>query len=164
MAENRGGDREVGDAGGRQRGAADQRGAERQGADAQGGGSKSTAGQNAGKQGARERVAARGAEQRGDDAPDPGTDRARPATDRGGPVGLLTLVCLTCGNHKYFEETPPPAVTCERCGGTVFRNFFTPTERDEATLSQLEETARSIALDEESPDITADELRDLNNP
>jgi hypothetical protein len=46
----------------------------------------------------------------------------------------------------------------------VFRNFFTPTTADEATISQLEETARSIALDEESPDISADELRDLNNP
>ena len=81
-----------------------------------------------------------------------------------GPQGLLTLVCLTCGNHKDFEENPPASLTCERCGGTVFRNFFTPTEADEATISQLEETARSIALDEESPDTSPDEVRDLNNP
>jgi hypothetical protein len=81
-----------------------------------------------------------------------------------GPEGLLTLVCLTCGNYKYFEERPPATVTCEKCGGTVFRNFFTPTEPDEATLSQLEETARSIALDDGSPQTSADELRDLNNP
>jgi hypothetical protein len=84
--------------------------------------------------------------------------------DNRGPEGLLTLVCLTCGNHKDFETTPPDRVTCEKCGSTVFRNFFTPTEADEATISQLEETGRSIALDEESPQISADELRDLNNP
>ncbi len=91
--------------------------------------------------------------------------RADARTDRDGPEGLLTLVCLTCGNEKFFEEQAPRGtVTCERCGGTVFRNFFTPTEPDEATLSQLEETARSTALDEDSPEISADELRDLNNP
>ncbi len=84
--------------------------------------------------------------------------------DRDGPKGLLTLVCLTCGSEKVYDENPPQRVVCERCGGTVFRNFFTPVEEDEATISHLEETARSIALDEESPDISADELRDLNNP
>ena len=87
------------------------------------------------------------------------------AGDKSGPEGLLTLVCLTCGNEKFYADAPPASgVVCERCGGTTFRNFFTPTEPDEATISQLEETARSIALDEESPDISADELRDLNNP
>jgi hypothetical protein len=141
---------------------AENQGADRQGEDRAGSGGSRRAAK--GKQGARERVGARGADQRGDDVPDPGSRRARPATDRGGPEGVLTLVCLTCGNHKDFDEAPPAVVTCERCGGTVFRNFFTPTERDEATISQLEETARSIALDEESPDISADELRDLNNP
>ena len=141
---------------------AEKRGAERQDDDrARAGGSRGPARST---EGARGRVAARGADQRADDAPDAGTRRTRPATDRGGPEGLLTLVCLTCGNHKDFDDAPPAALTCERCGGTVFRNFFTPTERDEATISQLEETARSIALDEESPDISADELRDLNNP
>lgn len=84
--------------------------------------------------------------------------------NRDGPKGLLTLVCLTCGNRKDYEDTPPERVVCERCGGTVFRNFFTPTDEDEATISQLEETARSVALDEESPDTSVDDLRDLNNP
>ncbi len=83
---------------------------------------------------------------------------------RDGPNGLLTLVCLTCGNRKDYEDNPPARVVCERCGGTVFRNYFTPTDADEATISQLEETARSVALDEESPETSADDLRDLNNP
>ena len=84
--------------------------------------------------------------------------------DPDAPRGLLTLVCLTCGSYRYYEDTPPETVTCQRCSGTVFRSFFTATEYDEATISHLEETARSIALDEESPAISADELRDLNNP
>lgn len=84
---------------------------------------------------------------------------------RDGPDGLLTLVCLTCGNEEFVSEGPPPAhPVCQRCGGTVFREFFTPTEHDEATISRLEETARSVALDEESPDIAPDDLADLNNP
>ena len=79
--------------------------------------------------------------------------------------GVLTLICERCGNEMYFaDKAPPPQPVCSRCGGTVFRDFFTPTDPDEATLSQLEETARSIALDEESPDITSSDLHDLNNP
>ncbi len=83
--------------------------------------------------------------------------------DKEGPTGLLVLVCLTCGNEKNFENDPPTIVTCENCGGTVFRNYFTPTESDEATVSQLEQTARSVALDSGSFDVSEDELRDLNN-
>ncbi|MEJ7812611.1 MAG: hypothetical protein WKG32_19520 [Gemmatimonadaceae bacterium] len=80
-----------------------------------------------------------------------------------GPEGLLTLVCLTCGNEKSFETTPPAALTCDKCRGTVFRNYFTPTERDEATLSLLEQTERSTALDDASPESSADEVRELRN-
>ena len=84
--------------------------------------------------------------------------------DKEGPTGLLALVCLTCGNEKNFESDPPQIVTCEKCGGTVFRNYFTPIESDEATVSQLEQTARDIALDGGSFDVSADDLLDLNNP
>ena len=81
-----------------------------------------------------------------------------------GPEGMLTLVCLTCGKEKYFSDQPPGDVTCDRCGGTVFRSFFTPTSPDGATLLHLEETSRSMALDEESPETTDGDLQDLNNP
>lgn len=77
---------------------------------------------------------------------------------------MLTLVCLTCGNEKYFADRPPGKVTCERCGGTVFRSFFTPTAPDAATEAALEDSARSVAMDEESPDTTAGDLEDLNRP
>ena len=83
--------------------------------------------------------------------------------DRRGPSGLVTLVCLTCGNEKFFDRAVPDAVTCERCGGTVFRNFATPTEPDEATIAQLEEQARSISYGDPSPDTAPDDLRDLDS-
>lgn len=79
-----------------------------------------------------------------------------------GPVGLITLVCLTCGNEHFYDHTVPPSVKCDRCGGTVFRQFATPTEPDDATVASLEEQARSIALGDDSPQTTLDDVRDLD--
>ena len=79
-----------------------------------------------------------------------------------GPVGLITLVCITCGNEKFYDQAVPNAVICEKCGGTVFRNFATPTEPDDASIAQLEEQARSISYGDSSPDTTASDLRDLD--
>jgi hypothetical protein len=81
---------------------------------------------------------------------------------RGGPVGLVTLVCLTCGNENTYDQSVPSSVRCAKCGGTVFRQFATPTEPDEATIAQLEEQARSIALDDDSPQTSRDDVRDLD--
>jgi DNA-directed RNA polymerase subunit RPC12/RpoP len=80
-----------------------------------------------------------------------------------GPEGMLTLICITCGNEMYFTTKPPANEPCSRCGSTVFRSFFTPTVRDEATESMLEDTTRSISLDGGS-DSTVGDLRDLNSP
>jgi len=82
--------------------------------------------------------------------------------DNKGPRGLVTLVCLTCGNEKFYDNAVPSAVTCEMCGGTVFRNFATPTEPDEASIAQLEEQARSIAYGDSSPDTLRGDIRDLD--
>ena len=82
---------------------------------------------------------------------------------RTGPVGLVTLVCLTCGNEHFYDQSVPTSVKCERCGGTVFRQFGTPTEPDEATIASLEEQARSIALDDDSPQTASDDVRDLDS-
>jgi hypothetical protein len=81
---------------------------------------------------------------------------------RGGPIGLITLVCLTCGNEHFYDDAVPPSVKCEKCGGTVFRQFATPTEPDEAAIAQLQEQARSIALDDDSPDTLPGDARDLD--
>ena len=78
-----------------------------------------------------------------------------------GPNGVITFVCITCGNERFFDHSVPSSMTCETCGGTVFRQFATPTEPDEATIAQLEEQARSIALDDDSPDTTVEDVLDL---
>jgi len=84
------------------------------------------------------------------------------ANDRG-PTGLVTLVCLTCGNVKSFDKSVPDAVKCEKCGGTVFRNFETPTEPDEASIAALDEQARSISYGDSSPDTSPGDVRDLDS-
>lgn len=82
--------------------------------------------------------------------------------DNSGPRGVITLVCLTCGKEYFYEQAAPPAQkTCEQCGGTVFRQFATPTEPDEAVIVTLEEQARSIAYGDASPDTGPDDVRDL---
>lgn len=82
--------------------------------------------------------------------------------DDKGPTGLITLVCLTCGNEKFYDTAVPNAVTCDKCGGTVFRTFATPTEPDDATVATLEEQARSISYGDPSPDTSAGDVRDLD--
>lgn len=79
-----------------------------------------------------------------------------------GPEGVITLICLTCGNEEFYDHTLPVSVTCDKCGGTVFRQYATPTEPDDATVAGLEAHARSMALDDDSPDTTPDDLRDLD--
>lgn len=81
---------------------------------------------------------------------------------KNGPVGLVTLVCLTCGNEHFYDSAVPSSLTCEKCGGTVFRQFATPTEPDEASIAQLEAQARSIALDDDAPQTAPDDVLDLD--
>ena len=80
-----------------------------------------------------------------------------------GTQGVVTLVCLTCGNEKDFDKAVPNTVTCEKCGGTVFRNYATPTEPDDATIATLEEQARSISYGDSSPDTEPGDVRDLDS-
>ncbi len=82
--------------------------------------------------------------------------------DRSGPHGIVTLVCLTCGQEQFYERAVPDALKCDKCGGTVFREFATPTEPDEASIAQLEEQSRSMAYGDSSPDTTLDDVRDLD--
>jgi DNA-directed RNA polymerase subunit RPC12/RpoP len=85
-------------------------------------------------------------------------------TNANGPEGMLTLVCINCGKELFFTTKPPKDnEPCPKCGGTVFRSFFTPTVRDDATEAMLEDTSRSIALDSAPTDSPKGDLRDLNN-
>ena len=87
---------------------------------------------------------------------------ANPDRNRG-PSGVTTMVCLTCGNEKTFDDRVPKSLKCDKCGNTVFRQFDTPTEPDDATISQLEEQARSMSYGDASPQTSPDEVRDLDD-
>jgi DNA-directed RNA polymerase subunit RPC12/RpoP len=76
-------------------------------------------------------------------------------------ASVTTMVCLTCGAEQFFEGAVPSGLKCARCGSMVFRIFDTPTVRDEATIAHLEEEARSIQYGDPSPQISPDELKDL---
>lgn len=74
---------------------------------------------------------------------------------------IVTMVCLTCGSEKFFEEAVPEFMKCDKCRSTVFRAFATPTTPDEASISRLEEQARSVSYGDLSPETSRTDLRDL---
>lgn len=76
---------------------------------------------------------------------------------------VTTMVCVTCGAEQFFDDAVPSALTCPKCQSTVFRPFTTPTARDEATIAQLEEQARSMAYGDSSPATSPDDVRDLES-
>ena len=76
--------------------------------------------------------------------------------------GLVTLVCITCGREQFHSHSVPQSTICDKCGGTVFRTFATPTDPDDATIAALEEQARSISYGDPSPDSTRGDVRDLD--
>ena len=80
-----------------------------------------------------------------------------------GPGYVTTMVCVTCGAEQFFDDAVPAGLTCSKCQSTVFRAFNTPTERDDATIAQLEEQARSIAYGDSSPATSPDDVRDLES-
>ena len=85
-----------------------------------------------------------------------------------GPVedpaeGVLTLVCFTCGKEYFFTDTAPPeGISCEKCGGTVFRNFFTPAADDEVARDFEDSTARDLDPDDAEGDTMPGDIIDLN--
>ena len=81
-------------------------------------------------------------------------------TGKDGPVA--TMVCVTCGAEQFFDGPVPSALTCEKCGGTVFRAFDTPAADDEAAASAAEEQARSMSWGDASPQTSRDEVIDLD--
>jgi DNA-directed RNA polymerase subunit RPC12/RpoP len=82
--------------------------------------------------------------------------------NRKGSGFVTTMVCVTCGAEQFFDDAVPSNLVCPKCQSTVFRQFTTPTARDEAVIAQLEEQARSISYGDPSPDTTADDVRDLD--
>jgi hypothetical protein len=76
---------------------------------------------------------------------------------------VTTMVCVTCGAEQFFDDAVPATLKCPKCQSTVFRQFSTPVERDEASIAQLEEQARSMAYGDSSPATSPDDVRDLES-
>jgi len=76
--------------------------------------------------------------------------------------GVLTLVCLQCGKEVFFsDDAPPEGMSCEKCGGSVFREFFT-AEGDEAADDFRDVTERDLDTDDPEGDTLPGDLIDLN--
>jgi hypothetical protein len=76
---------------------------------------------------------------------------------------VTTMVCVTCGAERFFDNAVPASLTCPKCHSTVFRQFTTPTTRDDAAIAQLEEQARSMSYGDASPATSPDDVRDLES-
>jgi hypothetical protein len=75
---------------------------------------------------------------------------------------VTTMVCVTCGAEQFFDDAVPAHLVCPKCHSTVFRQFTTPTVRDEAEIEALDEQARSISYGDASPDTSPGDVRDLD--
>ncbi len=78
--------------------------------------------------------------------------------------GVLVQVCEVCGKHYTFDDRQPPAnMTCEKCGNGVFRSFFDVTSSDDVEDDFRAATERDLATDDPATDVTAADIRDLDN-
>jgi hypothetical protein len=89
--------------------------------------------------------------------------RENPAGDETeGVDAVLTLICEKCGKDYFFEADPPPErMTCEKCGGTVFRSFHS-TIGDEAADDFRDSTERDLDPDDAEGDTLPGDVMDLN--
>lgn len=84
--------------------------------------------------------------------------------ESGSEGGVLTRVCLTCGKEYFFSEYEPPAgMLCERCGGSIFRSFFTAGGGDEAARDFEDSTARDLDPDDAEGDALPGDVIDLDS-
>ena len=89
----------------------------------------------------------------------PGEQEGQPTP----PGGVLTRVCVTCGKENYLTATDTQVqTTCEKCGSTVFREFFTHTDEDEAATDFEDSTGRDLDADDAEGDAMPGDVIDLN--
>lgn len=82
---------------------------------------------------------------------------------RGDEGGVLTLVCVTCGQEYYFSESQPSGeMICEKCGNGVFREFYTPPAGDEVAQDFDDTTGRDLDPDDAEGDTLPGDVLDLN--
>ena len=94
----------------------------------------------------------------------PRDNPAGEATGGSEPSGtVLTLVCEKCGKDYFFEDSQPePGMSCEKCGGTVFRSFY-DNVGDEAADDFRDSTERDLDPDDAEGDVMPGDVMDLNN-
>ena len=82
-----------------------------------------------------------------------------------GPTEVVLLVCVTCGTEHQLEsgETPPDDLSCEKCGGEVFRRFQDAESPDEVRADHAEATGRDLDPDDPPTDTERGDILDLNN-
>jgi hypothetical protein len=91
---------------------------------------------------------------------EPGVERR--TGDEESEGGVLTLVCFTCGSEYFFGDTPPPEeLECEKCGGGVFRSFYSATG-DEVAQDFIDSTAREQTPDDPETDTAPGDILDLD--
>jgi DNA-directed RNA polymerase subunit RPC12/RpoP len=89
---------------------------------------------------------------------------ARGGEMEGDDEGVLTRVCVTCGKEYFFADSEPPeGMSCERCGSTIFRSFYTPDEDDEASQEFEDSTARDLDPDDAEGDTLPGDVMDLDS-
>jgi ribosomal protein S27AE len=77
--------------------------------------------------------------------------------------GMLTLVCFKCGKEYFFADgNPPEDMSCEKCGNTVFRSFFSADPSDDSVRDFMDSTARDLDPDDAEGDSLPGDLIDLN--
>ncbi|HSL72724.1 MAG TPA: hypothetical protein VK864_20905 [Longimicrobiales bacterium] len=81
-----------------------------------------------------------------------------------GADGILTQVCVECGQEYYYETAPPAEQVCERCGNRVFRSFFDVTQVDDVDQDFEDTTSRDVSTTDPATDVMPGDLTDLNNP
>jgi hypothetical protein len=80
-----------------------------------------------------------------------------------GDEGVLTRVCLTCGQEYYLTGGDTGGrMVCERCGSTVFREFFSHTVADEAATDFADSTDRDLDPDDAEGEALPGDVIDLD--
>ncbi len=78
--------------------------------------------------------------------------------------GVLVQVCQVCGKEYTFDtEQPPPGMQCDKCGNRVFRSFFEVSAVDDVEEDFRAATERDVSTDDPPTDVTAADIRDLDN-
>jgi hypothetical protein len=93
--------------------------------------------------------------------------RENPAGDvddiMGSREDVLTLICEMCGKDYFFTDSePPPQMTCEKCGGGVFR-AFDDSVGDEVVDDFRDSTELDLRPDDAEGDVLPGDVMDLNN-